>query len=339
MSAWPKISVCIPTYNRACFLRHALASVLVQERADFEVVVSDNASTDNTSEVVRALADPRVRYYRNARNLGPIGNGRRCQELAVGEYLTFLFDDDVMMAGNLARKTALLDQHPSVGMVHSRGVFIDEQGAILSRPWLAPYTEDRIWPVGGFFRDLINSNNLVMFSSVVFRRECIEKLGFVDDRLGYTNDFELWMRIALHYEVAYLDDPLVQYRVHGGQDSWNFARKLQGVRERLEAKRLVLEKHQELIADYKEIKSRAVNQNAREALGLGVHTLHCGSWRQAAECYGYALKLRPLLALRRDRLRLLAMLLLGRAGTRLVVRLSHLVKKEVQTRSVAGGRS
>ncbi len=128
----PTVSICIPTYNRVALLQEAMDSVLGQTFQDFELIISDNASTDDTPSLLRSYTDPRIRYTRNARNLGAYRNYERCFALATGKYVGFLPDDDVMLPENLARKVAVLDEHPSVGLVHSRYHLMDQGGSMLS---------------------------------------------------------------------------------------------------------------------------------------------------------------------------------------------------------------
>src|SRR5437870_9918513 len=103
-----KISVCVPTYNRAPLLRECLASLVRQTYRDIEIIVSDNCSTDDTPAVMAECTDPRLRYYRNDTNIGPYPNLNRCLELAKGDYVCILHDDDVYAADFLQREAEML---------------------------------------------------------------------------------------------------------------------------------------------------------------------------------------------------------------------------------------
>src|SRR4051812_49422897 len=120
MTSQPAVTVAIPTFNRAALLREAIASVLSQTFGDFEVIVSDNASVDQTADMVASFADKRLRYHRNTTNLGLVGNLNRCLSLARGTYITVIHDDDRMLPTNLERKVAALQRNPRLGFVHSR---------------------------------------------------------------------------------------------------------------------------------------------------------------------------------------------------------------------------
>src|SRR5437868_4868847 len=116
--ASPRVSVCVPTYNRAPLLKNFLSSILNQTFRDYEVIVADNCSTDDTRAVVAAFTDPRLSYHRHDRNIGPFANMNWLIERARGTYLCIVHDDDLYFPEFLARECALLEAHPGMGMVH-----------------------------------------------------------------------------------------------------------------------------------------------------------------------------------------------------------------------------
>src|SRR5262245_50428881 len=133
-----RVSVCVPTYNRSRYLREAIESALVQTFADFELLVVDNCSTDDTPEVAAAFAarDRRVRYVRNERNLGLAGNFNRCVELAQGEYVALLHDDDLYLPEMLATTVGALDAHPEAAFAYGAAEEIDDAGRVVGlRRW------------------------------------------------------------------------------------------------------------------------------------------------------------------------------------------------------------
>jgi len=213
----PMVSVCIPTYNRAGLLRQAITSVLEQGFQDFEIIVHDNASTDDTSDVVRSFSDARVRYFRNPQNLGHRENWKRCFRAAVGNYLAPLPDDDVMLPENLSRKVEFLRHNPLVGLVHSKYHVIDQDGQILLYDTNWGHGRDR--SVDSFEKreDLLTAFiNTINLPTVVFTRACYERVGEFSDHIAFAYDWEYWMRIALYYEIAFLAEPLVKWRIHSG---------------------------------------------------------------------------------------------------------------------------
>jgi len=247
------VSVCIPTYNRAAILAETLRSALGQTLEDHEVVVSDNASTDGTRDVVHGFGDPRIRYHRNPRNLGAHANWNQVLRLARGRFIALLTDDDRMLPENLARKVAVLAAHPSVGLVHSKYHVLDGQGRLVRRDTNWGHGPDRaadaVQPGAEVLAQMLLSYNRVNLPTVVFRRECYDRLGGWSDRLALVDDWEYWMRIAAYYDIAFLAQPLAEWRFHGQSRTAQHALDKDGVttatafREELVAKRLILRRH------------------------------------------------------------------------------------------------
>ena len=220
----PAVSVCIPAHNGAAFLQASLDSVLRQTSRDFELIVVDDASSDGTEDCVRAINDKRIRYHRNSERLGLAANWNRCLELATAPYITVFHQDDVMLQENLERKAAVLRENTSVGMVYSNVQQIGPEDEVISNWWVdEPQTSDAGAQTGReFFEKLFWGPNIVCCPSVMMRRECYEKLGGFDESLSFTADWEMWMRIALTYDVAYLPETLVRYRRHGQNETERF---------------------------------------------------------------------------------------------------------------------
>ena len=207
-----KVSVCIPTYNRAPMLGPFLRSILDQRGVDFEVLISDNCSSDGTPAIVAAYAerDPRVRYYRNDTNIGPYPNMNRLLTLAGAEYVCILHDDDVYDPNFLARQSAFLDRHPTVGMVHCAVREVESDGTV--KRVVRAYPTTRVLPGRQeFIRNLQGHN--VCCSSVMARRTVWEAAGPFDSRY-LCADFLMWMKFALAADIGYIADPLVHMRVH-----------------------------------------------------------------------------------------------------------------------------
>ncbi|MGH7453301.1 MAG: glycosyltransferase family 2 protein, partial [bacterium] len=135
----PKISVCIPAFNCGRYLRQAIDSVLRQSRQDFEIIVYDDASTDDTPQVIAAVQDTHVRYFRNPRNLGVAATRNNCLAVARGKYIAWLDADDLYYSQALEIQNAMLDCYSNVGLVHGAYHVIDQDGRRLP-DWPQPFS-------------------------------------------------------------------------------------------------------------------------------------------------------------------------------------------------------
>jgi glycosyltransferase involved in cell wall biosynthesis len=129
----PRLSIGLPVYNGEKFLKEAIDSLLAQTFEDFELIISDNASTDKTEEICRAYAvkDKRICYYRNEKNIGSACNFNRVFELSSGEYFKWAAHDDLHAPDFLMKCIEVLDQDPTLILCHSKTYFIDEHGKFL----------------------------------------------------------------------------------------------------------------------------------------------------------------------------------------------------------------
>ena len=222
MSERPAVTVCIPTYNRRELLSASLQSVLRQSWTDVEIIVSDNASTDDTAEYIRSIDDPRLRYERLETNIGLFGNLSRALSLGSGRYRVMLPDDDLMLPGNLEAKVRFLDEHPSAGMVHSAFRYLDQYAQPFgpTESW-SRLTEDTLEPGPSFIRRSLAHGGIVCVSSVMMRSDLVADEKFDPDDGPYA-DIALWLRIAAQSDVGFLTAPLSGYLVHGSSASSGF---------------------------------------------------------------------------------------------------------------------
>lgn len=128
-----KVSVCMPVYNGENYIAESIQSVLDQTYQNFELIISDNCSTDKTSEIVKSFDDSRIKYLRNSENIGLVANFNQVIGLAIGKYICIWAHDDVMFPDNLSSKVAILDKHENVGFIHSDVQLIDGNSNILPK--------------------------------------------------------------------------------------------------------------------------------------------------------------------------------------------------------------
>ncbi len=210
----PKVSIIIPAYNRAHLIGLTLESALRQTYRDYEIVVIDDGSTDNTAEVVRSIA-PGARYIWQE-NAGIPEVLNVCVREARGEYISFLGSDDALAPTALEKEAAVLDANPNVGLVHSAAWLMDDAGRLTQL--LKPPFARESYVRGGReeIADLVMSNHIVA-TTVMVRRRCFDECGFFDSRYGLYEDWNMWTRIFKRWDAGYVDHPLAFYRVHRGE--------------------------------------------------------------------------------------------------------------------------
>lgn len=218
----PNVSVIIITYNRAQYLQRAIRSVLDQTFQDFEILVVDDASTDETPKVVEDFCDPKIRYIRHQVNRQEASSRNTALENARGEYIAFLDDDDVWLPQKLTVQVDLLDKSPlTVGVVYTSFLTIDCETEKVLGDWMA---EKR----GNVLLDLIEKNWIGIPSTVVVRRQCFDAVGLFDAQLEFGPDYDMWLRIAQLYQFDYIKEPLALRAVNHNRMSTNHALMLKG---------------------------------------------------------------------------------------------------------------
>ena len=208
----PRVSVVIPTYNMAHFLSEAIESVLQQSFRDFEIIVVDDGSTDNTSEVMAQFSS-RVKYVRRE-NGGPSAACNGGDDIAQGRYLLFLDADDTLMEGALEKAVSVMDGAPQAGFCYGQVRYMDVDGKELKLVHEWPERSGLV-TARQIMLELVNLH-FILPSAAFFRRDCFREVGRFDESLGYSEDTELFARMAKRYPVVYVAEPLVWRRKHGG---------------------------------------------------------------------------------------------------------------------------
>lgn len=207
MSGSPRVSVVIPAYNRARYLPEAIGSILRQSYADFELIVVDDGSTDDTAEVVRGITDPRLRLVTNPISLGIAGARNRGLDHARGEYVAALDSDDAAYPQRLARQVAFLDARPELALVGSWSGWMNADGRRLARVKRRPVDADDA-------AALLIFNSCLTQSSVMIRATVLRAYRY-NETFAMSSDFELWARLAAGGErMANLPEVLVCQREH-----------------------------------------------------------------------------------------------------------------------------
>jgi glycosyltransferase involved in cell wall biosynthesis len=206
----PKVSVIIPTYNRAHLIGESIQSVLDQTFQDFELIIVDDGSSDDTETVVKGFEDPRIRYiYQENRGIsGARNTGIRNAE---GQYVAFLDSDDLWLPELLESEVPILDTNLDVGVVYAKAQAMDTDGN------LASFTRGNSQRYPDQTLKSALYGDFVAFITAVVRRECFDRIGLFDEVLKGRVDWDIWVRIAKHYRFAYIDKVLAHFRAHARQ--------------------------------------------------------------------------------------------------------------------------
>ena len=215
------VTVGIPTRNRSKLLGRAIASVLGQSYRHFTLVVSDNASDDDTAGVVASFRDPRLVYLPLAEGIEMSANFNRLIDLAETEFVLILGDDDELDPDHLSLTVETLKRWPTVGVAHTGYTIVDELGKTLESKASSTSDEPSIEFEAGarFIERSMKSGPSVCFSSAVFRKAALVSGGGLRPEDGIIDDFPLLMRIASQWDYAYINRPLAVLRAHEGAAS------------------------------------------------------------------------------------------------------------------------
>ena len=236
----PTVSVLVKSYNHASYIGQTIESVLAQSFQDFEIVVTDDASTDGTADVVRGFDDPRIRLEVLPRNLGISGAMNATIDRARGRYLAILNSDDWALPGRLKRQVEFLDANPHVDLVFGLPRPVDEHGmpAEASDDFRAPLGfpdfSRKTW-VGGF----LNGVNCLCAPTAMIRREAYE-VGPYDRRLTNLQDFDMWVRMVLAgHTIHLLDEELTAFRIRDKRANMSASRPDSRMRTAFEMSRVL----------------------------------------------------------------------------------------------------
>lgn len=208
----PRISIMIPTYNCGVFLGRAIDTALAQSYTDYEIIIIDDGSTDNTRDLVAGYGN-KVRYFHQP-NRGLSSARNLALSHATGEFVAYLDADDMWYPQKLESQVAFLDAHKECGLVHSEVSVIDEDDKILHTCF--NQETGRLFPQGYCLNDLLQRCHIQILT-VLERRQCLDCAGIFDERLAIAQDYHHWINVALQgFAIGYLPEPLGKYRWRAG---------------------------------------------------------------------------------------------------------------------------
>jgi len=219
----PTVSVIIPTYNRAHMVGRAIQSVLAQTYQGFELIVADDASTDNTEEVVKSFNDERLKYIRHEENSGTSAAPRNTGiKMARGEYIALLDSDDEWLPEKLEKQ---LDRFksvsPDIGVVYCGFFYVSERtGRTLFE--VAPAERGDVF-------ELITAKHILGDTTPLVKKECFQKAGVYDTEFLSCQSWDMWIRVARHHKFDFVPEILAKFYIHGNQNVTSLKRRIQGL--------------------------------------------------------------------------------------------------------------
>lgn len=221
-----KVSVIVPAYNGDRYIGQALDSILAQSYRDYEIIVVDDGSEDNTSQIIQKY--PNQIYYVYQQNQGVAASRNQGLEVATGEYIAFLDQDDIFLPDKLAQQVPLLDRQPSLGLVNSGWQIVNATGKLVAavQPWQK--------------LPQLNSADLIIWKPVflgamLFRKSWLDRSGGFDPNLEQTPDVDLILRLAMmNCPAAWVKQATVKYRQHESNASKNVLLQAQELEQILE---------------------------------------------------------------------------------------------------------
>ena len=213
----PKVTVIIPSYNHAKFIAEAIQSVLDQTYQDFDILICDDASIDNSVEIIKQFNDPRITLIVNENNMGACYGHNLMIRQSHGEYIALINSDDVWLPNKLAIQVEFLETHPQYAAVFSDVGFIKEDGMEFldyrCYDWFSSNPKKTRYE---WLRSFFDLENHLAHPTVLIKKAVYEKIGLYNPLLSLTPDFEMWVRVLPYYDIYVLPEKLARFRILEG---------------------------------------------------------------------------------------------------------------------------
>ena len=198
------VSIIIPTYNRANTIMKSIDSVLKSTYTDYEIIIVDDCSTDNTEELLKPILTDKVRYIKNSKNKGIAATRNVGIANARGEFIAFNDSDDFWYSTKLEKQMKVMESHPECLLVYCAF----ERTYLDGRKIRVP-SEDRT-PEGYIYNDLLLNGNVISTQTMLFRKECFEKIGLFNTEVKTIDDYEMALKVAKNGYIGYVNEVLVE---------------------------------------------------------------------------------------------------------------------------------
>ncbi|NTA39811.1 glycosyltransferase [Agrobacterium salinitolerans] len=218
----PRVSVIMPSYNHAAFIKESIDSILSQTFDDFELIVVDDGSKDVSNTIISEIKDPRLHHIPLEFNVGACEAMNIALSNCTGEYIGVCNSDDIWEKHKLARQVATIEQMPEVAAIFSDVTWINDAGKSLEgheAPHFSTIFAQANRSRFGWIRRLIEDGNCLCHPSVLIRRSVFQEVGNYDNYLRQLPDLDMWLRVVQRFDIHVLPDKLLRFRVHAKNTS------------------------------------------------------------------------------------------------------------------------
>ena len=216
----PLVSVCIPAYNNAGYIKDTIESILGQTYQNIELIIVDDNSKDDTLKIVQSIEDKRVKVYHNDENLGMVGNWNKCLSLATGDYIKLICADDMVDQNAIEIEAKAMMENPTANLVESDTRLVDingkKTGAFHRYHKSGLVNGKKVAKASLIFQNFFGApvNNLI-------RRTALENVGYFDTSFTYILDFDMWVRLACSGDVFIIHQLLNSFRIRNDSNTGN----------------------------------------------------------------------------------------------------------------------
>ena len=291
----PSVDVIVPCYRYGHFLEECVRSVVSQEGVSVRVLIIDDASPDHTAEVGRELQDqdPRVTFRRHAENLRHIATYNEGIDWIASSYYLLLSADDYLVPGALRRATELMETDETIGFTFGQAFELSDRE--LKRVWI-PFADDTSRRImsGREFIDISGAKNLVPTPTAVIRTELQKRVGGYRPELPHSGDMEMWLRLAAHANVGFVNEVQAVYRKHADNMSRSYnADWLPDVRQRKLALEHFFSHNRSALAGGEALRAKVFSALAKEAISFASAAFNRGESATMESFIEIALDLSP----------------------------------------------
>jgi glycosyltransferase involved in cell wall biosynthesis len=215
-----KVSVCLPVYNAENYIRKTIDSILRQTYSDFEFVILENGSTDNSLSIIKQYDDPRIKIFTNKETLPSTENWNKCINLASGDLIALFHSDDIYEPNMLEEEVRQFNKYPNLGAVFTRGYTIDENDTVTGEMFMDdPLKKSELIDLNMAFYSYIESGKgSFICPTTMIPKKVYSEIGKYDSAgYRYAFDYDMYFRILERYPIRIINEKLIKYRIHSGQ--------------------------------------------------------------------------------------------------------------------------